>query len=100
MPERDSAVQDQIVGSVKETVGSIGNAIGINNDLQQDGKQQRKEGDVEYEAAQTEDAAKAKKDQIKGSLKENVGGIFSDKQKQEGKMDKAKGDALEEKSKV
>lgn len=98
--DRQEAVGDQVAGKAKEVIGNVGNAIGIENDMNKEGEKQHEKGNSEYSQAQTKDAANANKNDVTSSLKKNVGGLFSDKQKEEGEKDAAKAEALHKKSEV
>ncbi len=98
-PDRGTAIQDQVIGSLKQGLGATANTLGIKNDLEAEGDRQKNQGDMEYKAKQGEEKAEGKKDNIVGKIQENVGGVFSEKQEREGKEKQLKGEALEEKSK-
>lgn len=92
---RTDATMDNVAGNVKSFVGGI---VG-NDDMQRDGEEQKAKGDAQYKQSQAKDAAEAKGDQVKGSLQENIGGLFSDDQKAKGKANQASADLKEEKAK-
>lgn len=97
--DRTEALGNQIVGQTKEVVGSIGDAIGLGDDLKKEGQEQHSKGDIQYEAKQKKEKAEATADNISGTLQEHVAGAFSDKQKAKGKAKQLKADAKDEKSK-
>lgn len=96
---RGDAIGDQVAGQVKEAVGNVGNALGLNNDMDKEGQQQREKGDAQYKAAQGEQAAEGAKDDVKSAFQKNVGGLFSDDQKRKGEANEASAEAKKEASK-
>jgi uncharacterized protein YjbJ (UPF0337 family) len=102
-PSRDDATKNKIIGTAKEVLGTVGQIIpGVDGDkLKTEGQVQQKEGDAEYEAAKSKDKAASVKNEIKGTVKDKIGGLFgSEEMQQEGKGDQAKADVMDAKSKV
>jgi len=101
MPERQNAMVDQVAGNLKEFAGNVGNVIpGVDGEsLIREGQEQKTSGDAEYKGAKSQDAANSAKDSVKGHLKSDIGGIFSEDARKDGEADKEKASIEKEASK-
>ena len=104
-PNRANAVGEKVVGSFQEAAGVFKNALTGNEDLKKAGIERKENADQTYSEAQAADKAEAKGDELKGNVKETMGGIgnaigINNDMESEGKADKASADVKDAKSQI
>jgi uncharacterized protein YjbJ (UPF0337 family) len=87
-PTQSHGKKDQLVGSVKESIGSV-----VSSDLQAKGAIQKAHGEAEEHVAAVMQNIEAHADHAKGSLKKTIGSVINNKELQaEGHKDLLKGE--------